>query len=48
MKLLYWIENGFDRMQELMLKKRDKMGQVRGQLKVTYNSILKNACFLLF
>lgn len=45
MKLLYWIENGFDRMQELMLKKRDKMGQVRGQLKVTYNSNFEKCMF---
>lgn len=45
MKLLYRIENGFDRMQELMLKKRDKMGQVRGQLKVTYNSNFEKCMF---
>ena len=32
-------------MQELMLKKRDKMGQVRGQLKVTYNSNFEKCMF---
>lgn len=28
-----------------MLKKRDKMGQVRGQLKVTYNSNFEKCMF---